>query len=290
MAPGHLSEASSSSAASSPKLTIAFIGAKSVGKTSIIRQFLSNQFGDHGATLTPVRYQSSLVSNNRIIDIDVCDFPAIDKFPEDSLAEWNLQSTGRCYCRLRQASAYVLVFDVSQPALTFQYIRLIRDQMLTYGTDMYKKPIVVAANKQDLWPRRSHEAKRSGGKSHPNGSSANEWSCLVKKQWRCVYVECSAKFNWQVVHLFQEVLSAIERCSTEHTNGSESRSYLGLSNNSQPLLHLPHLAQLAQLGHLAHLGHLNFQVTPAPPEKKYTPPSTHTPVRSRIRSVQCPVC
>lgn len=95
-----------------------------------------------------MRYQSSLVSNNRIIDIDVCDFPAIDKFPEDSLAEWNLQSTGRSYCRLRQASAYVLVFDISQPALTFQYIRLIRDQMLTYGSDMYKKPIVVAANKQ----------------------------------------------------------------------------------------------------------------------------------------------
>merc|ERR1712063_58361 len=73
MASGHLTE--SSDTASSPKLTIAFIRAKSVGKTSIIRQFLSNQFGDHSTTLTPVRYQSSLVSNNRIIDIDVCDFP-----------------------------------------------------------------------------------------------------------------------------------------------------------------------------------------------------------------------
>ena len=103
-----------------------------------------------------MRYQSSLVSNNRIIDIDVCDFPAIDKFPENSLAEWSLQSTARCYCRLRQASAYVLVFDVSQPALTFQYIRLIRDQMLTYGTDMYKKPIVVAANKQVIRTDSNH--------------------------------------------------------------------------------------------------------------------------------------
>ena len=90
-----------------------------------------------------------------------------------------------------------------------------------------------------------------------------------------------------MVYLFQEVLNAVERCSTEHTNSSESRNYLGLSNNGQHLLHLPHLAQLAQLGHLAHLGHLNFQVTPVPPEKKT---STHTPVRSRIRSVQCPVC
>ena len=88
-----------------------------------------------------------------------------------------------------------------------------------------------------------------------------------------------------MVYLFQEVLSAIERCSTENTSSSESRNYL--SNNSQHLLQLPYLAQLAQLGHLAHLGHLNFQVTPAPPEKKT---SAHAPVRSRIRSVQCPVC
>jgi len=304
MAAGHLTEtnssnssSSSSSKASSPKLTIAFIGAKSVGKTSIIRQFISNQFGEHGATLQPRRYQSSLVSNNRIIDIDVSDFPAIDKFPEDSLAEWNLQSSGRCYCRLRQASAFVLVFDASRPSLTFQYIRHIRDQMLSYGSDMYKKPIVVAANKQDLRPRLHAPSALTRpsrtGKSNPNGSSPNEWSCLVRKQWRCTYVECSAKFNWQVVHLFQEVLSAMERCSTESSSGGagESRNYLGHSNNGhhQHLLHLPHLAQLAQLGHLAHLGHLNMHhMTPSPPEKKSS--TTHAPPRSRLRSVQCPVC
>lgn len=31
-------------------------------------------------------------------------------------------------------------------------------------------------------------------------------SVLVKKTWKCGYVECSAKFNWHVVLLFKELL------------------------------------------------------------------------------------
>ena len=127
---------------------------------------MSNQFSDVvGSTVHPHRYATSLVlSNNRIIEIHISDFPAIETFPEDSLQEWNLhcssttpkqqqktQKPPQSFCRLRQASAYVLVFDSSRPAPTFQYIRQIRDQILSHGgKDVYKKPMVVAANKQDL--------------------------------------------------------------------------------------------------------------------------------------------
>lgn len=182
------------------------------------------------STTHPHRYATSLVtSNNRIIEIHISDFPAIDKFPEDSLQEWNLHcqtgasKTPQSFCRLRQASAYVLVFDSSRPAPTFQYIRQIREQILSHGgKDVYKKPMVVAANKQDLVvrPAASSSSRLTSGRSgriisqthHHNGtsgsgnngtgkngpSSSSEWSCTVRKQWRCLYVECSAKFNWQV--------------------------------------------------------------------------------------------
>lgn len=196
-----------------------------------MQQFVSNEFSDAvSPTVQPQRYATSLVSNNRIIEIHVSDFPAIDKFPEDSLQEWNLQcesqrrSPPSSFCRLRQASAYVLVFDSSRPAATFQYIRQIRDQILAYGgKDVYKKPMVVAANKQDLVARPAHQRPQQGvarqrrtpsflhhnqvsqhgqpngtGKGGNSSSSSSEWSCTVRKQWRCLYVECSAKFNWQV--------------------------------------------------------------------------------------------
>lgn len=189
-----------------------------------MQQFVSNQFSDGVvSTVHPHRYSTSLVTNNRIIEIHISDFPAIDTFPEDSLQEWNLHcgkgETPASFCRLRQASAYVLVFDSSRPAPTFQYIRQMREQILSHGgKDIYKKPMVVAANKQDLVTRpaagaagtRAHGAGRkamyqsngtaNGGK---NGtSSTTEWSCTVRKQWRCLYVECSAKFNWQVSNVY----------------------------------------------------------------------------------------
>lgn len=179
------------------------------------------------STTRPNRYRTSLLSNNRIVELDISDFPDVPQFPEDTLAEWNLHYDGvRCdtstsnripgkksmkpesnyqspnaFCRLRQASAYVLVFDAAQPDLTFQYIRQMRDQILTHGQDMYKKPIVIVANKHDLVFRpRSISQQTTRRSAKPNGltASLNEWSCLVRKQWRCCYVECSAKFNWQV--------------------------------------------------------------------------------------------
>lgn len=187
---------------------------------------MNNQFSDGvGSTVHPHRYTTSLVTNNRIIEIHISDFPAIDKFPEDSLQEWNLhcgqgKTTPQSFCRLRQASAYVLVFDSSRPAPTFQYIRQIREQIISHGgKDVYKKPMVVAANKQDLIVRCPssqnsrtpptgarhrliHHSNHNGittGNNGKNGpSSTSEWSCTVRKQWRGIYVECSAKFNWQV--------------------------------------------------------------------------------------------
>ena len=224
-----------------------------------VQQFVSNEFSDTTSpTVHPQRYATSLVSNNRIIEIHISDFPAIDKFPEDSIQEWNLQCESHrrtppsSFCRLRQASAYVLVFDSSRPAATFQYIRQIRDQILAYGgKDVYKKPMVVAANKQDLVVKPAHNrshpsvarqrrtpsflnhhqvnqhAQSNGTSKNGASSASSEWSCTVRKQWRCLYVECSAKFNWQV-----SPFSNISRV----TRYAESSSIKGLSESYSRVL------------------------------------------------------
>lgn len=33
---------------------------------------------------------------------------------------------------------------------------------------------------------------------------------LVKKQWKCSYIECSAKYNWRIVPIFRDILRLIE--------------------------------------------------------------------------------
>lgn len=227
---------------------------------------MHNHFNEAVAsTSSPHRYSTTVVTNNnRIIEFHISDFPVLSKFPEDSLQEWNLQccqrskhqqhpvhvgssstsnaagtTTGTCippqsFCRLRQVSAYVLVFDASRPTVTFQYIRQIREQILRNGgNEAYKRPIVVAVNKQDLVVQhqrpaivgssgsRSHHRLTGGNQSSNTKNNAawptNEWSCLVRKQWRCLYVETSAKFNWQVSTSVSKlvIISALARDSIQ---------------------------------------------------------------------------
>lgn len=53
-------------------------------------------------------------------------------------------------------------------------------------------PILVVGNKRDLQRQRFMPRRAV--------------SVLVKKTWKCGYVECSAKYNWHVVLLFKELL------------------------------------------------------------------------------------
>jgi GTPase SAR1 family protein len=65
-------------------------------------------------------------------------------------------------------------------------------------------PILVVGNKRDL----------QRGRVIPR----HNMSDLVRKNWKCGYVECSAKFNWHVLLLFGEALRSVgcARCKHVH--------------------------------------------------------------------------
>lgn len=47
--------------------------------------------------------------------------------------------------------------------------------------------------------------------SEPDLSPAfKELANLVKKQWKCNYLECSVKYNWRVIPIFKEIMRLIE--------------------------------------------------------------------------------
>lgn len=56
------------------------------------------------------------------------------------------------------------------------------------------------------------------GTSHGSGTSPYEdltpsfkdLANLVRKQWKCSYLECSAKYNWRIVPIFREILKSLE--------------------------------------------------------------------------------
>uniref|UniRef100_A0A8C7QLU6 RAS-like, family 10, member A n=1 Tax=Oncorhynchus mykiss TaxID=8022 RepID=A0A8C7QLU6_ONCMY len=174
-------------------LSIAVIGAPGVGKTSIIRQFIYNDFSEvYTPTRTRYVYRPSVILNVKQYAFDI--LPIFGSL---------------CVCSggVRNANAYILVYDICCVE-SFEYVKMIRQQIMEHREGSSSEvPILVVGSKRDL-QRQRFTPRRAV-------------SVLVKKTWKCGYVECSAKFNWHVVLLFKELLGiAVGRgMKQNHTPG-----------------------------------------------------------------------
>lgn len=73
-------------------LSIAVIGAPGVGKTSIIRQFIYNDFSEvYTPTRTRYVYRPSVILNGNMYELKILDVPPISSFPSSS-------SQVSCFC------------------------------------------------------------------------------------------------------------------------------------------------------------------------------------------------
>ncbi|XP_018604653.1 ras-like protein family member 10A isoform X4 [Scleropages formosus] len=193
-------------------LSIAVIGAPGVGKTSIIRQFIYNDFSE---VYTPTRsryvYRPSVILNGHMYDLKILDVPPISSFPASTSQVQlclTLDQAGKCglskcsfptewmdlRCRgVRNANAYILVYDIC----------CVESFEEGSGNEV---TILVVGSKRDL-QRQRFTPRRAV-------------SVLVKKTWKCGYVECSAKYNWHVVLLFKELLGIAVARGLRHNHAS----------------------------------------------------------------------
>ncbi|KAI4501264.1 hypothetical protein M0802_003637, partial [Mischocyttarus mexicanus] len=176
------------------RVKVVFLGAPGVGKSSIIRQFVWSEFSEeYRPTEKRETFYPSVVLADRLYELKITDLPTIPFFPVTSDLEW----TDFRYYGLRSATAYVLVFDLSNQE-TFQYIRKLREQICE-ARDMRGVPLLVVGNKQDEL-----------SSSVASGIRYRDIVNLVRKHWRCGYVECSARFNCRVVQVFRELMKSIQ--------------------------------------------------------------------------------
>ncbi|KAF4074154.1 hypothetical protein AMELA_G00236270 [Ameiurus melas] len=112
-------------------------------------------------------------------------------------------------CRgVRNASAYILVYDICCVE-SFEYVKMIRQQIVDNregSSSSSDVPILVVGSKRDLQRQRFAQRRTV--------------SVLVKKTWKCGYVECSAKFNWHVLLLFKELLGIAVTRGLRHNHTS----------------------------------------------------------------------
>ncbi|XP_018604650.1 ras-like protein family member 10A isoform X2 [Scleropages formosus] len=216
-------------------LSIAVIGAPGVGKTSIIRQFIYNDFSE---VYTPTRsryvYRPSVILNGHMYDLKILDVPPISSFPASTSQEWmDLRCRG-----VRNANAYILVYDICCVE-SFEYVKMIRQQIMEHRAASWYHVTMSCPSHQEA--SRFHAAQDVCGMFVREGSG-NEVtilvvgskrdlqrqrftprravSVLVKKTWKCGYVECSAKYNWHVVLLFKELLGIAVARGLRHNHAS----------------------------------------------------------------------
>ncbi|XP_044739799.1 ras-like protein family member 10B [Chrysoperla carnea] len=202
---------------------VILLGAPAVGKTSIVQQFVWNNFSeDYCPTDRKHTYYPSVIINEHLYEIKISDLPVIPYFPVNSYYEW----TDFRFYGLRSATAYILVFDLSNID-TFQYVRTLKEQIFE-SRDMRNIPVLVVGNKHDLVADKnmpggfnsnngnssnclsSNNSSSSSSNQHEPSAVATDIANLVKKHWKCGYIECSAKYNWRIVSVFKELMLMVE--------------------------------------------------------------------------------
>ena len=150
--------------------------------------------------MTKQVYYPSMVLDHNILECKLLDLPTINRFPSTREEEW----TKYRHFSLHSAHSFILVYDVTS-AQSFTHIQSIREQILAvkYLADI---PIIVVANKSDLAKNNVDDDDEVVRKEVRD---KHEIISLVRKTWRASYVECSARYNWNVTAVFKEVAKEI---------------------------------------------------------------------------------
>ncbi|XP_068102831.1 ras-related protein Rap-1b-like [Hyperolius riggenbachi] len=173
------------SASEEPTITkrLVLMGAAGVGKTALIQRLLCERFEHrHRRTVEDV-YCLDVHSEDHHLHLEIVDtsgsysFPAMQKL------------------RIQQGDAFALVFSLAELE-TFQEVERLREEILRIkGKNAV--PIVVVGNQIDRIP---------GLKLESGKHVAQQTSAIVELQWQNGYMETSAKLNYKVQHVFEELL------------------------------------------------------------------------------------
>ncbi|KAL4241987.1 P-loop containing nucleoside triphosphate hydrolase [Abortiporus biennis] len=165
------------------KRKIAVLGSRSVGKSSLVVQFIENHFVDSYYPTIENTFSKSI--NYKGVDYD-CDI--IDTAGQDEFTILNSKHAIGIH-------GYVLVYSVASRK-SFEMIQVVYDKILNFG-GLSEIPCVIVASKTDLQQRQVAPAE---GQSLAESNHA-------------AYVETSAKTNTNVSKVFELCLGEIEKRS-----------------------------------------------------------------------------
>ncbi|KAK7441827.1 GTP-binding protein [Stygiomarasmius scandens] len=170
---------------------IAVLGSRSVGKSSLVKQFVENQFVDSYYPTIERAYVKNVFYKGQEFVLEVFDTAGQDEYTPLN-AQYAIGIHG-----------YVLVYSIVSRT-SFEMIQIIYDKIVDFS-GVVDIPCVIVGSKSDLGSSRQ--------------VSASELQQLAQGN-KAAWAECSAKNNVNVARAFELCLQEIEKRVAGHKNGT----------------------------------------------------------------------
>lgn len=169
------------------------LGAGGVGKSALTVRFVQNTFADSYDPTIEETYRKPIKVDDGFCMLEVVDTAGAEQF------------TAQSEIYIQRASAYVVVFSLTEERsmrdvefLRHQIYRIrgvpIPDTGSSLGSSTSALPIVIVGAKSDLISEREVSRDRMAS---------------LSQEWGCPFYETSAKMNWNVTEVFEEIVRQI---------------------------------------------------------------------------------
>jgi small GTP-binding protein len=160
---------------------IMILGAKKVGKTSIVRQFLYDKFSDGYKETVDDMYRGEFDIYGKTVGFDI----------QDVSGQYVYEFPGMRTVSLASTDAFILVFSFDSFE-SWEEVRQLRDMIQADKGE--EVPIVIVGNKSDVTT------------SLDERIPFESLEATVVFDWENGYVECSAKERFNINKIFKELL------------------------------------------------------------------------------------
>ncbi|KAJ1913718.1 GTP-binding protein [Tieghemiomyces parasiticus] len=160
---------------------IVVLGSRSVGKSTLINQFVNEFYADAYYPTIENTYRKNIRYKGQDFECEILDTAGQDEFTPVN-AKYAVGVQG-----------YILVYSIASRS-SFEMTKIVRDKILSFTGSGYV-PVVLVGNKSDLHSQREVTAEEAAD---------------LARSWNCEAVESSAKNNDNIAKIFDKMIIAIE--------------------------------------------------------------------------------
>ena len=162
---------------------VVVFGAGGVGKSSLVLRFVRGTFRESYIPTIEDTYRQVISCNKQVCTLQITDTTGSHQFPA-------MQRLS-----ISKGHAFILVYSITSRQ-SLEELKPIYSEILEIKGDVEHIPIMLVGNKCDEGANRELQ-QREGSE--------------LAKQWSCAFLETSAKTNFNVKELFQELLQLEKR-------------------------------------------------------------------------------